>query len=126
MFWKLNALALISFVALAMGLIGCGQHASSPAPGPQTPAATAAPAQESPGPAIGESKAHAKSTLTEADRKLIAQQKVCPVSGEELGAMGDPVKVVVKGRTVFLCCDGCEEALRADPDKYLKKLDQKK
>ena len=39
--------------------------------------------------------------------------------------MGEPVKVVVKERTVFLCCDGCTKKLLADPDKYLAKLDEK-
>ncbi len=60
------------------------------------------------------------------DKELIRKQKICPVSGQPLGAMGEPVKVVVKGRTVFLCCAGCKKKLLADPDKYLKKLDGKK
>jgi hypothetical protein len=61
--------------------------------------------------------------LSAEDRELIAKQKVCPVSGQVLGSMGDPVKVVVKGRTVFLCCPGCKAAIEKDPDKYLAKLD---
>ena len=44
------------------------------------------------------------------------------MTGAELGSMGDPVKVVVKGQTVFLCCSGCEDAIKKDPDKYLAKL----
>jgi YHS domain-containing protein len=44
------------------------------------------------------------------------------VSGEPLGSMGKPYKVTVKGRTFFLCCEGCEAELQAHPDKYLKKL----
>jgi YHS domain-containing protein len=32
------------------------------------------------------------------------------------------MKVTVKGRTVFLCCPGCEEDLRKEPDKFLEKL----
>jgi hypothetical protein len=60
--------------------------------------------------------------LSAEDRALIEKQKVCPVSGGALGSMGDPVKVVVKGQTVFLCCAGCEEAIKKDPDKYLAKL----
>jgi hypothetical protein len=60
--------------------------------------------------------------LTAADRELIAKQKVCPVSGQALGSMGDPIKVVVKGQTVFLCCSGCVEKIQKDPDKYLAKL----
>jgi YHS domain-containing protein len=50
------------------------------------------------------------------------KQGVCPVSGEPLGSMGKPVKVTVKGQTVFLCCPSCEEDLRKEPDKFLAKL----
>jgi YHS domain-containing protein len=53
---------------------------------------------------------------------LAEKQKVCPVSGERLGAMDKPVKITVKGQTVFLCCAGCENAIKKDPDKYLAKL----
>jgi YHS domain-containing protein len=60
--------------------------------------------------------------LSPEDRELARKQKVCPVSGEPLGGMGKPYKVTVKGRTVFLCCSGCEEEIKADPDKYLAKI----
>jgi len=57
------------------------------------------------------------------DATLIAKQKVCPVTDEPLGgAMGPPVKLVVEGRTVFICCKACERELRADPKKYLAKV----
>jgi hypothetical protein len=59
------------------------------------------------------------------DEKLIARQKVCPVMDEPLGSMGPPVRVVVEGRTVFLCCKGCEAALRREPKKFLAKLPAK-
>jgi YHS domain-containing protein len=45
------------------------------------------------------------------------------VTEEPLGSMGTPVKATVKGRTVFLCCEGCEGDLKKDPDKYLARLD---
>ncbi len=61
--------------------------------------------------------------LDEADRKLAEQQKICPVSGNPLGTMGTPVKMTVKGRVFFLCCDGCKEEVDKDPDGVLKKLD---
>jgi Cu(I)/Ag(I) efflux system membrane fusion protein len=57
-----------------------------------------------------------------ADRALLAQQKICPVSGEPLDSMGGPVRVEVAGRTVFVCCKACIEPLRKDPDLYLSKL----
>ena len=42
----------------------------------------------------------------------------CPVSGEELGSMGDPVIVEHEGTTVKLCCKSCIEDFNADPEKY--------
>jgi Cu(I)/Ag(I) efflux system membrane fusion protein len=60
--------------------------------------------------------------LSPEDLAAAKKQEVCPVTGEKLGSMGKPYKVTVKGQTVFLCCDGCEEAIKADPDKYLAKL----
>jgi hypothetical protein len=64
-------------------------------------------------------------SLSEADRLLATKQKICPVSGEPLDSMGGPVRVVVGGRTVFVCCKGCEEPLRKEPAKYLSKLPAK-
>ena len=63
--------------------------------------------------------------LSAEDAKLAKAQKTCPVSGEELGSMGAPIKVTVKDRTVFLCCDMCRKKIVAEPDKYLAKLDKK-
>jgi YHS domain-containing protein len=60
--------------------------------------------------------------LSPEDLAAVQKQKVCPVTGEELGGMGKPYKTTVKGQTVFLCCEGCEDALKKDPDKYLAKL----
>jgi hypothetical protein len=62
--------------------------------------------------------------LTAEDRQLAQQQKICPVSDEPLGTMGTPPKIDVKGRSVFICCEGCKEELLNNADKYLAKLDQ--
>ena len=58
------------------------------------------------------------------DRALAEKQKVCPVTDAPLGSMGIPIKVTVKGRTVFLCCGGCQGKLNKNADKYLAKLDR--
>ena len=63
--------------------------------------------------------------LSPEDRAAALKQRVCPVSGEVLGAMGKPYKITVKGRTVFLCCSGCEEEFRKNPDKYFAKMKKK-
>jgi hypothetical protein len=62
--------------------------------------------------------------LNAADRRAAEKQKTCPVTDELLGSMGTPVKLKVKGRTVFLCCAGCKGKLLKNPDKYLQKLDK--
>jgi hypothetical protein len=56
---------------------------------------------------------------TTADQQAIAVQKVCKISGEDLGAMGTPIKATRGDRSTFLCCPACKEKLQADPDKYL-------
>jgi hypothetical protein len=48
----------------------------------------------------------------------------CPVSGEPLGSMGDPIEVTVQERVVKLCCKGCTKKLEADPEKYLAVVDE--
>src|SRR6056297_4210693 len=48
----------------------------------------------------------------------IARQKICPVSGKPLGSMGDPVSVDVHGKTIYVCCSGCMNAVQSDPKKY--------
>jgi len=56
------------------------------------------------------------------DKTLIAFQKTCPVTGKQLGSMGDPLKVMVKDQTVFICCAGCETPLLERAEEYLAKL----
>ena len=52
-------------------------------------------------------------------RSLAPGREACPVTGRPLGSMGPPVSVTVNGRTVRLCCRGCEARLRESPAKYL-------
>jgi hypothetical protein len=68
---------------------------------------------------LGDDGAITVAKVTKADEKAIAAQKVCPVSGEELGGeMGPPVKVTRGGRSIYLCCKNCLKKVQADPDKY--------
>lgn len=52
----------------------------------------------------------------------IARQKNCPVSGKPLGSMGDPIKVTIGEKPIFLCCKGCIKTIEADPAKYLSNV----
>lgn len=75
-----------------------------------------------------------KNPVSPADAALIAQAraayplKTCLVSDEALGSMGDATPYIhrVAGqsdRVVFFCCGGCTDDFKADPAKYLKKVD---
>jgi hypothetical protein len=57
------------------------------------------------------------------DRKLAEAQKFCAVmTDHRLGSMGTPVKLVLKGQPVFLCCKGCTRKAQADPDGTLERV----
>jgi len=60
--------------------------------------------------------------LSPEDRALVTTQKTCPVTGKPLGSMGTPVRVMVAGRPVMICCDGCADALKKAPEKFLSRL----
>lgn len=60
--------------------------------------------------------------LAPTDQAAAKAQKTCPVSGEPLGSMGTPVKMHVGGKTVFICCEGCRDAVASNPAAYLNKL----
>jgi Cu(I)/Ag(I) efflux system membrane fusion protein len=61
--------------------------------------------------------------LPEADRPLALAQRTCPITGAVLGSMGVPVKIVLRGQPVFLCCKGCVDKTQNAPDETLKKVD---
>jgi YHS domain-containing protein len=106
-------------VGLAIVIVGCSRQ-SAKDQNPSTPA-TSPPKTES----TDQSSPDVSAGLAELsveDRELAKIQRTCPVSGELLGAMGKPFKTTVKGKTVFLCCEGCEHDLKENPDKYLAKL----
>ena len=50
---------------------------------------------------------------------------VCPVSGEKLGSMGDPVVFVKDGKEVRLCCAGCQKKFDANAEAMIKDIDAK-
>ncbi len=65
--------------------------------------------------------------LDPADRKLAAAQRWCAVQNKNrLGDMGVPVKVMVDGQPVFLCCDHCQKQALADPEKTLATVERLK
>lgn len=114
-------------IALMGGIVGCSQTPpAAPGSADEKPDKSAQAASDH-----SHSHAHDKNEdrvranlakLPESDRALAAKQHLCLVSGDHLGAMGVPVKVLVNGQTVFICCESCRDALTEDPDKYLAML----
>jgi hypothetical protein len=54
--------------------------------------------------------------------------KTCLVSDEALGSMGEAVGYIHRAagkpeRVIFVCCEGCIDDFKAEPAKYLKKVD---
>jgi len=47
----------------------------------------------------------------------------CPISGEALGSMGDPIVKQYDGREVRFCCKGCIGKFEADKEAGFKKID---
>ena len=64
--------------------------------------------------------------LSTPDRRLAEAQKVCPVLGTRLGAMGRPFKVLLKAHPIFLCCPACEKEAKGDPGKMLAEVEKQK
>jgi len=62
------------------------------------------------------------------DARVIAFQKpsypleTCPISGEKLGGMGEPVDMVVDGQLVRLCCGGCKKGVEKDKAAIVQKI----
>ncbi len=71
---------------------------------------------------------------TPAEAALIAKAraayplKTCLVSDETLGSMGEATPYIHRAtgqpdRVLFVCCDGCIDDFKANPAKFLAKLD---
>ena len=60
---------------------------------------------------------HEPSVNMEKDAVAVGN-KICPVTGAEIGSMGDAVKHVYKGKIYNLCCPGCVGTFDKDPQKY--------
>jgi len=50
--------------------------------------------------------------------------KICIVTGEKLGEMGDPFVYEYEGREIKFCCKGCVKDFKKEPAKYIKKIEE--
>jgi hypothetical protein len=114
-------------LALPVALAGCGANSSEAPRALAEPAATGAQPAQSPA-KEAEVEPEVKANLAKldpADRKLVEAQRYCVVEEENrLGAMGVPVKLLVRDRPVFVCCKSCRKQALAEPDKTLTRVDE--
>ena len=101
--------------SLAAGYFGANQ--SDPRTRPSAPASSA----ETQLPVTNIKKP--KQQLSHEDQRLVDKQRICPVTEFALDSMGGPVPVMVSGKKIFVCCAGCTQRLKAEPEKYLSKLE---
>lgn len=62
--------------------------------------------------------AQAEEKKAEAPKK----QTVCPVMG---GKINRAQYADVQGRRIYVCCPGCIQTIKADPDTYIKQMESK-
>ena len=88
---------------------------------PASPSEAKEPAVETPAESGEEADIKtALAQLSPADRRLAQSQRFCPVIPDSrLGSMGTPIKVMIDGQPVFLCCDGCKDQALEDPPATL-------
>jgi hypothetical protein len=98
------------------------------APQPTPASKEEAPAPKEEGNAAAAAKTLSSDELAEvkklpaAEADQAVKQLLCPVSGENLGSMGVPLKVSAAGQTFFLCCKGCNKDVQDDPAAVVAKL----
>lgn len=115
--WKMTS-GLLFLVGVAL-TVGC--QTQTP------PATTASPAQTShdnhPVDTADPKVSATLAKLSPEDRQLAEAQKFCAVMNQnQLGSMGTPLKLEIKGERVFLCCAGCKTKALKNPDKTLAKV----
>jgi len=73
----------------------------------------------------GCSKSHSASKLEGAKSDTLEEvgNKVCPVMGGKIRE-GNEVKVEHEGKVYNLCCAGCIQSFKSDPDKYIKIVEE--
>ncbi len=71
---------------------------------------------------------HAQADTKQANAPEVESQpytlSTCPVSGEALGSMGDPVVKVIDGREVRFCCAMCVGRFEKNKDELFKQIDE--
>lgn len=64
--------------------------------------------------------AYAEETKTAPEKEQVKPQTNCPVMG---GKINKNLYVDANGKRIYVCCGGCIGKVKADPEKYIKKLE---
>ena len=105
MFTDSKVVQIASLLALALYLTGCGSSPSETSSKQST-----------------EKQAANLAKLSDEEKPLAQAQGYCAVTGEPLGSMGPPIKLMLKEQPVFICCKGCEKKAKSNPDRALAKV----
>ncbi|OGX08318.1 MAG: hypothetical protein A2Z88_05750 [Omnitrophica WOR_2 bacterium GWA2_47_8] len=116
-----KTIAILIILGLIPASVAFAGYGKKKAEAPATPPAEAvAPAAEAPAavPAVE------APTVVDAATPVEVGNKICPISGKQVGEMGEIVKVEHNGKVYNLCCPGCLKDFQADPESYIKKLEE--
>ena len=67
----------------------------------------------------GKKKATTPTAAVTDETKKAVTNKLCPVSG---GAVSEKYRAEYKGQYVYVCCEGCLNEFKADPEKFVAKM----
>jgi hypothetical protein len=119
--------ASVFLLAALLAAAGCNEDKSTKV-AQTTTTATAAPTPAGTTTTTGAADEEAEikanlAKLSPEDRALAEKQKFCVEQTDERlgGSMGVPIKLMIKGEPVFICCKGCEKHVLKDQDKALAK-----
>jgi YHS domain-containing protein len=73
--------------------------------------------------ALGQSEKSVKSDTAKAMAKVkqLKPQTTCPVMG---GPIDKKMYVDYKGKRIYVCCPGCIDSVKNNPEKYIRKLEK--
>jgi hypothetical protein len=107
--------------AMLLGIAGCRDAATS-----NPVAIKTAPAEPRKTPEEEEREVQKSlALLSPQDRKLVEEQRYCPIMGTRLGTAtdsGEIRKVTLNDEQFFVCCHDCEENARLQPARTLARV----
>ena len=110
--------------AMLLGIAGCGDAATSNPGAMKQPSTVSAQPKKSPDEEEREVQ-QSLAGLSPEDRKLVEEQRYCPIMGTRLGTTtdnGEIRKITLNGQQFFVCCHDCEENAKLQPARTLARV----